>query len=424
MASKFSFWGKKALSKRAAALLDEINQSKGMETIKEAKQALSKRAAALLDEINQSKGMETIKEAKQALSKRAADLLDEINQSKGVETIKEVSKLVSESLGMEAEETNIPEAPPMMNKKIVSHTKKNKHKRSHANVSAFNSILYRSLTGGNKLYLWAVQLIILVSLFLFLSSQGIVQLSQNIKDHKVFTDTMLSIKSTQDMTQEKLKSNEKEKLAEELKLKKVNQKITTDTMKDSDSNPADPIKKAAQYSEAALLKEADTKISQVPNLLEVQNYSDDITRLFELSNIVIIKQSIQKTERYNKTLDVDPPVYTFPQEEDSNLSSVASASAPAGASANANKASATATANPLPVKNPPPLPAPAAPPSGVNFMTYEFTLRGGYLNYLKARNALTRILPSVNIPYEDIVRQPDKKVLELRVMIEIPYRLK
>ena len=199
----------------------------------------------------------------------------------------------------------------------------------------------------------------------------------------------------------------------------MNQKITTDTMKDSDSNPVDPIKKAAQYSEAALLKEVDTKISQVPNLLEVQNYSDDITRLFELSNIVIIKQSIQKTERYSKTLDVDPPVYTFPQEEDSNLSSVATTEAPT----NTKKPSAAA-ATPSPVKNPPPLPAPPAPPSGVNFMTYEFTLRGGYLNYLKARNALTRILPSVNIPYEDIVRQPDKKVLELRVMIEIPYRLK
>ena len=97
MAIKFSFFGKKTLSKRAAALLDEINQSKGVETIKEAKQALSKRAAAILDEIN---------------------------QSKGVETIKEVSKLVTESLGMEAEETKIPEAPPTMSKRIVSRTKK------------------------------------------------------------------------------------------------------------------------------------------------------------------------------------------------------------------------------------------------------------------------------------------------------------
>ena len=397
MAIKFSFFGKKTLSKRAAALLDEINQSKGVKTIKEAKQALSKRAAALLDEIN---------------------------QSKGVETIKEVSKLVTESLGMEAEETKIPEAPPTMSKRIVSRTKKNKHKLSYASSSAFNSILYRNLTGGNKLYLWGVQLLIFVSLILFLSIKGIAQLSQNIKDHKVYTDTMLSIKSTQDMTQEKLKSNEKERLAEELKFNKANQKITLDTMKDLDLNPVDPIKKAAQHSEAALLKEVAAKISQVPNLLEVQNYSDDITRLFELSNVVIIKQSIQKTERYNKTLDVDPPVYTFPQEESSNLTTVATAPTPAGASANANKASATAAATPSPVKNPPPLPAPPAPPSGVNFMTYEFTLRGGYLNYLKARNALTRILPSVNIPYEDIVRQTDKKVLELRVMIEIPYRLK
>ena len=47
MANKNYFWNKKALSKRAQALLEEINQSKGVQSVKESGQALSKRAQAL-----------------------------------------------------------------------------------------------------------------------------------------------------------------------------------------------------------------------------------------------------------------------------------------------------------------------------------------------------------------------------------------
>ena len=169
---------------------------------------------------------------------------------------------------MEAEETKIPEASPTMSKRIVSRTKKNKHKLSHANSSAFNSILYRNLTGGNKLYLWGVQLLIFVSLILFLSTKGIAQLSQNIKDHKVYTDTMLSIKSTQDMTQEKLKSNEKERLAEELKFNKANQKITLDTMKDLDLNKINEF--AVLYIEnAPTIIQEDITAARKENSLEI-----------------------------------------------------------------------------------------------------------------------------------------------------------
>jgi len=44
------------------------------------------------------------------------------------------------------------------------------------------------------------------------------------------------------------------------------------------------------------------------------------------------------------------------------------------------------------------------------------------LNYLKARNALTRTIPSVTIPYEDIFSSQDKQNIEFRVMLEIPIR--
>jgi len=58
----------------------------------------------------------------------------------------------------------------------------------------------------------------------------------------------------------------------------------------------------------------------------------------------------------------------------------------------------------------------------MNVITYDLMLRGSYLNYLKARNALTRTIPSVTIPYEDIFSSQNKENIEFRVMLEIPIR--
>jgi ribonucleotide reductase alpha subunit len=60
----------------------------------------------------------------------------------------------------------------------------------------------------------------------------------------------------------------------------------------------------------------------------------------------------------------------------------------------------------------------------ISFITYDFMLKGNYLNYLRVRNTLTRVIPSINIPYEEILAKQDKQNIEFRVMLEIPHRVK
>ena len=137
-------------------------------------------------------------------------------------------------------------------------------------------------------------------------------------------------------------------------------------------------------------------------------------------------------------LDKDPPVqYALPPEEASifsvDSSESKSASATPGAKPPSTIKAAVATSSPsaskagtvipvAPSKNPPAPPLPSALPKDMNIITYDLMLRGSYLNYLKARNALTRTIPSVTIPYEDIFSSQDKQNIEFRVMLEIPIR--
>ena len=171
----------------------------------------------------------------------------------------------------------------------------------------------------------------------------------------------------------------------------------------------------------ALKLKLDSEIKRFPDLIAVQNYSDDITRLFELSNIVIVKENILYGEQYMKDLDKDPPQYSLPQADEISLN-VAAAPAP-GAPAPAPGATAPA---PVAIRNKilPVPPLPPTPPRNISFITYDFMLKGNYLNYLKVRNTLTRVIPSINIPYEEILAKQDKQNIEFRVMLEIPHRVK
>jgi hypothetical protein len=167
----------------------------------------------------------------------------------------------------------------------------------------------------------------------------------------------------------------------------------------------------------ALKLKLDSEIKRFPDLIAVQNYSDDITRLFELSNIVIVKENILYGEQYMKDLDKDPPQYSLPQADEISLN-VAAATAP-GAPAPGAPAPVAIRNKILPV---PPLPP--SPPRNISFITYDFMLKGNYLNYLRVRNTLTRVIPSINIPYEEILAKQDKQNIEFRVMLEIPHRVK
>jgi hypothetical protein len=56
----------------------------------------------------------------------------------------------------------------------------------------------------------------------------------------------------------------------------------------------------------------------------------------------------------------------------------------------------------------------------VSFLSMKLTIKGTYPNYLLARNTLTRILPSVSIPLEEII-VTSKSEVEIRVIFDIPF---
>ncbi len=377
--------GKKTLSKRASALLEEINQSKSMQALKDSSQVLSRRASELLEEINQSKSMQALKDSSQVLSKRASELLEEINQSESVKNLKEKTELLAHSLGFPADDpvdhgVKIKESSHAENKKKNISIKK--YQFIFFKPTQFRSTLYRSLTSNNKIYLWFIELLLILSVSVFFFVKSIIGINQNIAAQKTSLDYQAKV----------------EAMKKEIEIAK--QQVI-------------PIRK----ENVALKLKLDSEIKRFPDLIAVQNYSDDITRLFELSNIVIVKENILYGEQYMKDLDKDPPQYSLPQADEISLN-VAAAPAP-GAAPGAAPAPAVIRGKILPV---PPLPP--TPPRNISFITYDFMLKGNYLNYLKVRNTLTRVIPSINIPYEEILAKQDKQNIEFRVMLEIPHRVK
>ena len=371
---------KKTLSKRASELLEEINQSKSMQALKDSSQVLSKRASELLEEINQSKSMQALKDSSQVLSKRASELLEEINQSESVKNLKEKTELIAHSLGFPADDpvdhgVKIKESSHAENKKKNISIKK--HQFIFFKPTQFRSTLYRSLTSNNKIYLWFIELLLILSVSVFFFVKSIIGINQSIAAQKTSLDYQAKV----------------EAMKKEIEIAK--QQVI-------------PIRK----ENVALKLKLDSEIKRFPDLIAVQNYSDDITRLFELSNIVIVKENILYGEQYMKDLDKDPPQYSLPQADEISLN-VAAAPAP-GAPA------------PVAIRNKilPVPPLPPTPPRNISFITYDFMLKGNYLNYLKVRNTLTRVIPSINIPFEEILAKQDKQNIEFRVMLEIPHRVK
>ena len=376
---------KKTLSKRASELLEEINQSKSMQALKDSSQVLTKRASELLEEINQSKSMQALKDSSQVLSKRASELLEEINQSESVKNLKEKTELIAHSLGFPADDPvdhgiKIKEPSHSENKKKNISIKK--HQFIFFKPTQFRSTLYRSLTSNNKIYLWFIELLLILSVSVFFFVKSIIGINQSIAAQKTSLDYQAKV----------------EAMKKEIEIAK--QQVI-------------PIRK----ENVALKLKLDSEIKRFPDLIAVQNYSDDITRLFELSNIVIVKENILYGEQYMKDLDKDPPQYSLPQADEISLN-VAAATAP-GAPAPGAPAPVAIRNKILPV---PPLPP--TPPRNISFITYDFMLKGNYLNYLKVRNTLTRVIPSINIPYEEILAKQDKQNIEFRVMLEIPHRVK
>ena len=188
--------------------------------------------------------------------------------------------------------------------------------------------------------------------------------------------------------------------------------------------------------------ELETKKKEaLKNILEknkAQDYVDSVTRLFEVSQMKIIRQQISIQESQNDLKD-KPFEREAPRSEmtDLHLEDKDTPTAPAVTpkpdekklNTLKDKVVSAVTNNKVDTKAVVPDPTPEKPKrvtmivDGVQFLTMKLIMQGGYVDYLKARNALTRIIPSVNIPQEEIIVSNNKKTLEFRVLYEIPLRI-
>jgi hypothetical protein len=334
---------------------------------------------------------------KKSLSPRAQKLLDEIVQEES--SIHEISKSeITKDIHKEVNKEKNDVLPKTKQKLFVKY-------------AIFSPALYRSLTQNDKKPLW---ILIFALLIMLLSS--ILFKSFSYLNYKSSTDEAYA---------SKIPAIKKEIMNLDIKITQLTQE------KNQEANKV-----------SAVLK-------SFPNKIQTQNIVDDITRLFEMSNLLIIKQDIKIQKKQSEIIEAFVP-FSSPNPEASifvkeNVKSEIPISAspkkmPATSSEAAlNNLISTGNVNTEKTKSnnlkddkkdmqttdvfgsldagPPP-----SEISGIEYLTIQLSLRGSYLNYMKARSALTRVIPSVNIPLEEIFSNQNKSMMEFRVIYDIPMR--
>ena len=58
----------------------------------------------------------------------------------------------------------------------------------------------------------------------------------------------------------------------------------------------------------------------------------------------------------------------------------------------------------------------------ISFISYQFQLKGQYLDYVRVRGRLNRIYPSLRMPVEEIVAQKNTSKLHIRAIYDIPIQ--
>ena len=323
-----------------------------------------------------------------SLSVRAQKLLEEIRQENPQdethEEIKEIDK-------------------PIKNRATKTPKQKTKAKyfKSSANLS-FNPMTYRSLSQNDKRPLWILLLFIMILISVFMSSKTFLYFKNK--------------NSTHDLYAPKVESTKKGIKDIELRMTQLHKE-----------------KVEAQNQKNNALK-------TFPNKIQMQGVVDDVTRLFEMSNMVIVNQeiSIQKMQSDPLAQPIVPftrpnPDTTIFNELTTNPSATvltkkdASNKEDASKKGNTPKDTKTADASPLidafnSFASTKANATPSIQIEGIQYLTMQLTLKGNYLNYLKARNALLRTLPALNIPLEETISNTKKSSMEFRVIYNIPMR--
>jgi len=272
--------------------------------------------------------------------------------------------------------------------------KPSKNKASKKNTSNFDTGLYKTLVISNKIYFWNFILIALISILIVFIFR-VVKL--NLLDSEITNMYQPEIP--------KLEQNIKN-LSENIALKNKQRNEALESIKKS--------------------------FTPFSSEEKIKDLMDDLTRLFEVGNILILKQEVNFTTApyviSENMIDSSKPqeeltAFTEPKQDQvltSNKKENKNKANPENQASNvSNKNKYMITANEdskisLDMKN--------NIPSELAFFNIKLMLKGSYVNYVRARNALTRVIPSANILLEEIVVSKAKKDVEIRMVIDIPYK--
>lgn len=319
------------------------------------------------------------------LSNRAQELLREIRgESVLPETKKTASKNVPEKNIIDDEEIK----KPITFDRLIQG-------------KDFDPLLYRNLSRSDKLPVWLLSGFILICFTIAI--------------------TFHTLSSSEDKLQ-KHTQLEKEipKLKQQLKILEKQNKLSDDELKTIDFK-------------------LNTIKEKFPNFQKIQGFIDDIIRLFEVAHLIILNQEInfqnnltsvdlppipvikpdEESSIFSQNLSVNNSQTPITQKKPSNLNNVINKIANANIKPNSNSSNMPVFKN-LNVLDKRSFGSPNQLTPEVSFLSMKLTIKGSYPNYLLARNTLTRILPSVSIPLEEII-VTSKSEVEIRVIFDIPF---
>jgi hypothetical protein len=174
--------------------------------------------------------------------------------------------------------------------------------------------------------------------------------------------------------------------------------------------------------------------TKYPNKLKAQGFLDETIRLFEQSGLMIIKQEIKFQEKpsnvNSENIDIEKPALeknVFIKDEASGTDKKNDGKGTSIIDQIKNKP----IINNLMKKVPGNLNMTNNISSAfqntrnngskLNYLSFTLIIKGKYASYQLARNTLTRLIPSVSIPLEQIVIQPQQSDVEMKVVFDIPF---
>lgn len=319
------------------------------------------------------------------LSKRAQELLGEI---RGESVLPETKKTASKK----APEKNIIDDEEI--KKPITFDRLIQGKD-------FDPLLYRNLSRSDKLPIWLLSGLILICFTIAITFHMLSTSEDKLQKHTQLEMEIPKLKQQLKMLEKQNKSSDDELKAIDFKLKAIKEKF--------------------------------------PNLQKIQGFIDDIIRLFEVAHLIILNQEInfqnnitsadlpgipvikpdEQSSIFSQNLSVNNTQTPITQKKPSNLNNVINKIANANIKPNSNSTNMLVFKN-LNVLDKRSSGSPNQLTPEVSFLSMKLTIKGSYPNYLLARNTLTRILPSVSIPLEEII-VTSKSEVEIRVIFDIPF---